>query len=749
MSALGGVLERLDNVRAEGEGYKASCPVPTHGQGRGDRDPSLSVGVDAEGNVLLKCFANCENEAVVEALGLEMRDLFKHRNGSGKHHGNGCAGGGEADTPPKSQSTHQPLDPATLENYAAYVRLPIEFLKGLGLTQIHYAGEPAVKMPYLDRSGEEVLLTRFRVSLTGKPKVKTKSGDRHRLYGLWRLEEAREAGYAFLIEGESDCHTLWFHDEPGAGIPGANGWKQEWAADLQGIERLYFVVEDEAGEACWEKLAATPEIRDRLYRIELDGTKDVSELHKQDPDGFSWRLAEARANARAWLDIAETEEQERAREAWAACQNLAESPDILAEFVRDLEKCRLVGERRNAKLLYLALTSRMLEKIVSVAVKGPSSAGKSYLVKKVLGFFPESACWSFSGMSEKTLFYTEEPLSHRHLFFAEAAGVGGEFQDYIIRTLLSEGFLEYEFVEKTADGLRPRRIRKDGPTGFITTTTRSSLFWENETRYLSLTVTDTRDQTRRVFRAISEESVEEPDLTRWRALQVWLEGSERRVAVPYAGVLAEKMGDVAVRLRRDFSVILSLIRSHALLHQATRKQDSEGRIVASIEDYTWVRGLVADLVAEGVEATVPPIVRQTVEAVERLIRDGDEEHATNRAVAEDLQIDKAAASRRVKVAVDRGYLKNLEDRKGRPARLVVGESMPEDAEILPAPEDLEEVLSGCAVDRDFEGIQHPPPPSAANGLAQQGGGGSYTSSENRSTHQSSEETSEERERFAL
>ncbi len=744
MNALDRVLERLENVREESEGYKASCPVLTHGQGRGDRDPSLSIGVDAEGNVLLKCFANCENEAVVAALGLKMADLFERRNGSG----NGAGGGGSY-TPPKSRSTHQPPDPATLENYAAYVRLPVEFLKGLGLTQIHYGGEPTVKMLYLDTSGEEVLLTRFRVSLIGKPKVKTKSGDKHRLYGLWRLEEAREAGYCWLFEGESDSQTAWFHGEPAVSIPGANGWKQEWASDLEGISQLYFVIEDEAGEACWEKLAATPDIRDRLYRVELEGAKDVSELHKQDPDNFRERLREARESARAWLDIAETEEQERAQEAWTSCRELAESPDILAEFVRDLERCRLVGERRNAKLLYLALTSRMLEKIVSVTVKGPSSAGKSYLVKKVLGFFPESASWSFSGMSEKTLFYTEESLSHRHLFFAEAAGVGGEFQDYIIRTLLSEGFLEYEFVEKTAEGLRPRRIRKDGPTGFITTTTRSSLFWENETRYLSLTVTDTRDQTRRVFLAISEESVEEPDLTRWQALQVWLEGSERRVVVPYARDLAEKMGDVAVRLRRDFSVILSLIRSHTLLHQATRERDGEGRIVASIVDYRRVRELVADLVAEGVEATVPPIVRQTVEAVEKIIRDGDEEHATNRAVTEDLQIDKAAASRRVKVAVDQGYLRNLEDRKGRPARLVVGEPMPEDAEILPPPEDLEEVLSGCAVDRDFEGIQHPPPPDSVPEDGSEGGGGPYTSSENGSTHQHPEETSEERERFAL
>lgn len=65
---------------------------------------------------------------------------------------------------------------------------------------------------------------------------------------------------------------------------------------------------------------------------------------------------------------------------------------------------------------------------------------------------------------------------------------------------------------------------------------------ENETRYLSLTVTDTREQTRRVFRALAEEHVAEPDRERWHARQVWLEGSERRVIIPYARALAEKMG---------------------------------------------------------------------------------------------------------------------------------------------------------------------------------------------------------------
>jgi predicted HTH transcriptional regulator len=91
--------------------------------------------------------------------------------------------------------------------------------------------------------------------------------------------------------------------------------------------------------------------------------------------------------------------------------------------------------------------------------------------------------------------------------------------------------------------------------------------------------------------------------------------------------------------------------------------------VATLKDYVRVRGLVAELVAEGVEATVPPPVRETVEAVDRLIEASDEDWVTNKALAQELDIDKAAASRRVRAAIGRGYLKNREDRRGHPARL--------------------------------------------------------------------------------
>jgi hypothetical protein len=84
MSALERVLERLSAVRKGENGYRARCPCLGHGQGRGDKDPSLTLDVDDEGNVLLKCFAGCPTEAVVEALGLRMADLFESRNGYGR-----------------------------------------------------------------------------------------------------------------------------------------------------------------------------------------------------------------------------------------------------------------------------------------------------------------------------------------------------------------------------------------------------------------------------------------------------------------------------------------------------------------------------------------------------------------------------------------------------------------------------------------------------------------------------------------
>jgi hypothetical protein len=166
----------------------------------------------------------------------------------------------------------------------------------------------------------------------------------------------------------------------------------------------------------------------------------------------------------------------------------------------------------------------------------------------------------------------------------------------------------------------------------------------------------------------SEDEQESADLGPWLALQDWLETGERQVTVPYAKRLAMAIPPVAVRLRRDFSTILGLIRAHALLHRARRETDDRGRIVATIEDYAVVRELMLGLISDGVGATVRPETRETVGAVAELL-ETHPDGVRQRAVAELLGLDKGATSRRVRVALDGGYIVNLEERRGRPHRL--------------------------------------------------------------------------------
>jgi hypothetical protein len=432
----------------------------------------------------------------------------------------------------------------------------------------------------------------------------------------------------------------------------------------------------------WETLAASP-LREQLHRVDLDEFKDLSELHLAGEEAFGGRLDAALEQATPWLDIAETEARERSREAWARCEGLARSEDIMARFAEDLAKAGVVGEEKAAKLLFLALTSRLFERPVSMILKGPSSGGKSYLVEKVLGFFPEAAYHVLTGMSERALIYDDEPIAHRFLVIYEAAGLRGDFLLYAMRSLLSEGRLMYTTVEKTAEGLRARTIEREGPTGLILTTTATRIHDENENRHLSVEITDTPEQTAAILKAQAREDAEAPELSAWHALQEWLVGAERRVAIPFAGTLAEMVPPSAMRLRRDFPAILNLIRAHAVLHQASRERDAAGRVLATLADYAAVRELVADLVSQGVEATVPPEVREIVERVRQLQRETGRSFVSQADLRRTTKLGKATVSRRVEKAVDLGYLRNAEEQRGKKARLTLDEEMPEDRPVLP------------------------------------------------------------------
>jgi hypothetical protein len=569
-------------------------------------------------------------------------------------------------------ATAQPIG-LTLEQYAAARALPVDFLRECGLSDMVLASQPAVRIPYLGPGGEE-LAVRFRIALDGDG-FRWKSGCKPRLYGLNRIGDARAEGHVVLVEGGSNVHTLWHNRIPAVGLPSGTDWREDRDAEcFDGINTIYVVAEPDKGEQVrsWLRQSA---IRARASVLELP--TNPSAMHVADPVGFGRTWQVVLLGSVAWAALEAGERAEERLEAWESCRELAQAKDIL-EFDRDLEMVGLVGERRVTRLTYLAVTSRLFKRPVSVAVKGPSSGGKSFTVESVLRFFPGDAFYALTAMSDRALAYSTEPLKHRTLVIYELPGMGSEFASYLIRSLLSEGRLRYE----TAG----RLIEREGPTGLIVTTTALRLHPENETRMLGVTVNDAPQQTRAILLALANGDTC-ADLSRWHALQTYLAASMCEVVIPYASALAQLIPPVAIRLRRDFRTVLTLIGAHALLHQASRRKDCDGQLIAEIADYAAVRELVADLVERGVDAVVKPEVRETVDAVAGLLVDG-KKGVSQDEIKNVLKLDKSVVSRRVAAAMEAGVLRNLEARKGRPARLVLGDTLPEELEILPRPERL-------------------------------------------------------------
>ena len=71
------VLNGLDGVRETGHGkYVARCPA------HDDRSPSLAVKDGDGGRVIFHCFAGCDPEDVLAAIGLDFSDVMPERIGA-------------------------------------------------------------------------------------------------------------------------------------------------------------------------------------------------------------------------------------------------------------------------------------------------------------------------------------------------------------------------------------------------------------------------------------------------------------------------------------------------------------------------------------------------------------------------------------------------------------------------------------------------------------------------------------------
>ena len=359
-----------------------------------------------------------------------------------------------------------------------------------------------------------------------------------------------------------------------------------------------------------------------------DGAKDLSQLYLQTGDRFKETLQDLITAARPMSEIRSEEFTEEARKCLATAQDLLENPDLLAELSDVIAASGYAGDTRPASMAYVAVSSRLLTTPLNLAYISQSAAGKNAACDAALPFFPDNCYYIVRASSPRALVYNQEEYTHRSVIFSEADSLPEDGPAAsAMRSLMTDREMSYEVVEKGQDGqFQTRKIVKQGPTGLITTSTKS-LGDQASTRTLTVSIPDSVAQTRAVLHVHADranQGIADPELSPWLNLQRWLElAGEHRVVVPFSHSLADLVPATAVRMRRDFPQLLTVIQTIAMLHQRLREKDHRGRIIATIDDYGEARLLLGEVFTTTVGEGATPAIRETVEAVGRLSSNGN------------------------------------------------------------------------------------------------------------------------------
>ena len=152
------------------------------------------------------------------------------------------------------QTNASGLGSYTLERYSFDKRLPADFLRDTCRvdTGRDRDGTEYLRMPYYFEDGKEAAIRKryakkeFRWMRGSKGKIC--------LYGEWKLPGIRKAGYAVLVEGESDTQTLWYLGIPAIGIAGASMFKDHQTMGLQDLKLYIHKEPDGGGDTFYRKL---------------------------------------------------------------------------------------------------------------------------------------------------------------------------------------------------------------------------------------------------------------------------------------------------------------------------------------------------------------------------------------------------------------------------------------------------------------------------------------------------------------
>ena len=259
-SLVADTLGTLENRKAKIKENELTCCCPFHDED----DPSF--GIDLHKGVY-HCFTCSEKGNMVQFVS-KLKDI------------------------PESEAKEIVLNevgfidltqiPYSLEQFSDEKKLPIEFLKQHDIDSLNGLH---ITFPYYDEENNMVRV-RYRNNPKSDKRFFWNTGNKLCLYGLWKLQQF-DKDYIVLVEGETDSLSLWYHNIPALGVPGAANFKKEYSKLFKDFDKVIIHLEDDEGAKTFMKQICQSGIPfEKLYKVSSksidENCKDPSALHIKD-----------------------------------------------------------------------------------------------------------------------------------------------------------------------------------------------------------------------------------------------------------------------------------------------------------------------------------------------------------------------------------------------------------------------------------------------------------------------------------
>ncbi len=249
----------------------------------------------------------------------------------------------------------------------------------------------------------------------------------------------------------------------------------------------------------------------------------------------------------------------------AAARKLLADPAFLHSVCTKIGQLGIIGEERNRLIIFLAALTATLPEPVSIILKGSSSSGKSNLLRTILKVLPPECIRELSSLSEKAPIYGEDPLVGLVLFLMEYRG--GKDARYLIRLLQSEGGIAHEATSVRGSQRWTTVTERIGRPVVLTTTTESSVYRDDETRFLSSRSDESEAQTQAILKALVRNSNKAdgiPTEVFQEAVRLIRARRVRFDSPKWLEKVAESVPSDDVRVRRDWGRFLTFCKAIAL-----------------------------------------------------------------------------------------------------------------------------------------------------------------------------------------